>query len=169
MALPLIPSFLSIQQNNFKLGLIARDGRCVISGCWFDGCVGAHILPVTRPEYYGEVLGHGDDPHYIFETEYGLLLSDTLHHAWDRGELALYPQVSSLKVIIALVDQETLLTWFRAFPHTRKRTSSSTSSTARSRTGSNTMARFLRPPTSDPLLTITRTGGFSLSITSSAR
>lgn len=43
------------------------------------------------PQYYEEALE--DDPGYLFEARFGLLLEDAVHHAFDRGELALFEQV----------------------------------------------------------------------------
>lgn len=43
-------------------------------------------------QYYVEVLG--DDVGSLFNAEYGILVSDGLHHPFDRGEWALWPDVS---------------------------------------------------------------------------
>lgn len=43
-------------------------------------------------QYYEEVLGY--EITYPFHESFGLLLADSLHHAFDRGEWALWPDVS---------------------------------------------------------------------------
>lgn len=45
----------------------------------------------TRGKYYEEALE--EDPGYLFEARFGLLLEDAVHHAFDRGELAFFEQV----------------------------------------------------------------------------
>lgn len=36
----------------------------------------------------------GDAPTSLFQTQFGILLRDDIHHAFDRGHIALYPLVS---------------------------------------------------------------------------
>ncbi|PWN86467.1 hypothetical protein FA10DRAFT_263348 [Acaromyces ingoldii] len=78
-------------QASFREALVGRDYSCILSDTKFTGCTASHILPQSRPEYYEEVLGY--DPRYYFHVSYGLLLEDKIHHAFDRGEWALYPIV----------------------------------------------------------------------------
>jgi hypothetical protein len=53
------------------------------------------MLPLTNRafciQYYTEVLGH--TPTSLFQTQFGVLLRDDIHHAFDRGHIALYPLV----------------------------------------------------------------------------
>ena len=52
-------------------------------------------------QYYEEVLGI--ESNYLFMPSYGLLLRDDLHHSFDRGEIALYPQVSARSSTIQMI------------------------------------------------------------------
>lgn len=49
-------------------------------------------------QYYDEVLG--DDVGSLFSAEYGILISDGLHHPFDRGEWALWPDVSRSSAVM---------------------------------------------------------------------
>ncbi|KIS68047.1 uncharacterized protein UMAG_04089 [Mycosarcoma maydis] len=44
-------------------------------------------------QYYTEVLG--DAPTSLFQTQFGILLRDDIHHAFDRGHIALYPLMNA--------------------------------------------------------------------------
>ncbi|CAO1635885.1 unnamed protein product [Jaminaea pallidilutea] len=81
----------SANQSAFREYLIYRDGECLLSETVFKGCTAAHILPMSRPEYYTEVLGFDPGP-FLYQGAYGILLRDDLHHSHDRGEWALYPR-----------------------------------------------------------------------------
>ncbi|KDN36249.1 hypothetical protein K437DRAFT_260186 [Tilletiaria anomala UBC 951] len=83
-------------QSRFRVALIARDTFCLLSGADYEDCVASHILPLSRPEYYAEVLG--EDVQYLFKAEYGLLLRSDLHHSFDRGEWALHIDGDNLVV-----------------------------------------------------------------------
>ncbi|CAO1618056.1 unnamed protein product [Jaminaea pallidilutea] len=83
----------SPNQSSFRVSIIARDFCCLITEEDYEACTPSHILPLSRPEYYEEVLGY--DPGFLFEPSFGLLLRDDLHHAFDRGSIALYPQVQA--------------------------------------------------------------------------
>ncbi|KAL6956002.1 hypothetical protein U1Q18_044744 [Sarracenia purpurea var. burkii] len=94
--------------------LISRDSFCLLTGEDFEDCTAAHILPQSRPEvrwrkvccesvsslptqcallsqYYCEAMGF--EPNTLFMPSFGLLVRDDLHHAFDRGQWALWPQV----------------------------------------------------------------------------
>ncbi|CAO1621278.1 unnamed protein product [Parajaminaea phylloscopi] len=88
----------TLNQSKFHLHLIARDSRCLITDSGWEGCTAAHILPQSRPEYYAEVLGRMASTTHLFLPAYGVLLRDDLHHAFDRGEIAFYPQGENLVV-----------------------------------------------------------------------
>ncbi|GAK68496.1 uncharacterized protein PAN0_114d6756 [Moesziomyces antarcticus] len=62
----------SANQSKFRFTVVARDYFCLISDVEYPSCTAAHILPVSRPEF-------------------GVLLRDDIHHAFDRGHIALYP------------------------------------------------------------------------------
>ncbi|PWN19880.1 hypothetical protein BCV69DRAFT_313615 [Microstroma glucosiphilum] len=87
----------SVNQSTFRTKLQIRDGGCVISNAHFTASVPAHILPVSRPEYYREILGLHRNAR-LYDTSYGLLLARDLHHAFDRGSIALYPDENRLIV-----------------------------------------------------------------------
>ncbi|KDN52899.1 hypothetical protein K437DRAFT_272187 [Tilletiaria anomala UBC 951] len=83
-------------QNDFRVSLIARDFCCLLSGLHYSNCTASHILPLSRPEYYSEVLG--GNVRYLFKPEHGLLLRSDLHHSFDRGEWAFHPDGENLVV-----------------------------------------------------------------------
>ncbi|CAO1621224.1 unnamed protein product [Parajaminaea phylloscopi] len=88
------------RQSSFRWEVVARDSVCLISDVNFRDCTAAHILPQSRPEYYAEVLGPQANTSHLFRPSYGLLLSDILHHAFDRGQIAFYPKGEDLIVHI---------------------------------------------------------------------
>ncbi|PWN86674.1 hypothetical protein FA10DRAFT_50613 [Acaromyces ingoldii] len=59
-------------QAAFRRALLARDGACLLSD-----------------RYYSELLGH--QPGSYHEVEYGILLQSDLHHSFDQGNWALFP------------------------------------------------------------------------------
>ena len=75
----------SANQDNFRFQLAIRDGFCLVTNS--KKAVASHILPISRPEYYTEVLGY--DPGYLYDVSYGLFLRRDMHHAFDRGEWSL--------------------------------------------------------------------------------
>lgn len=83
----------SANQSKFRFTVVARDYFCLVSDVEYPSCTAAHILPVSRPEYYTEVLG--DAPTSLFQTQFGILLRDDIHHAFDRGHIALYPLMNA--------------------------------------------------------------------------
>ncbi|KAK0562189.1 hypothetical protein OC844_002819 [Tilletia horrida] len=78
----------SAHQSRFCFQVAARDSLCLVTGADPEDCTAAHILPVTRLDYYVEVLGNDRD---VFEPSAGLFLRDDLHHAFDRFEFAFWP------------------------------------------------------------------------------
>lgn len=87
------------RQSRFRTLLQIRDGRCIVTNNPdTDDAVAAHILPVSRPEYYQEVLGA--QPWSLFHVSYGILLEFAWHHAFDRGDWALYPCPDSTDLIV---------------------------------------------------------------------
>lgn len=105
------------QQNEFRNALYIRDGFCLLT----DQPPGqaAHILPQSRPEYYKEVLGH--DPVNYFNVAFGLLLKSDPHHAFDRGDWALFPSPSDPSVLIVHVFNDELSTSYHGKIITRER------------------------------------------------
>jgi hypothetical protein len=89
----------SANQDHFRFQLAIRDGFCLVTDR--KKAVAAHILPLSRPEYYTEVLGY--DPGYLYDVSYGLFLSRDLHHAFDRGEWGLYPKPGCADTLIVHV------------------------------------------------------------------
>ena len=102
---------LLVHQAAFRRALLARDGACLLSDR-VRSSVACHILPQSRPEvsagptksriscdlhqvlfcsiqYYSELLGH--QPGSYHEVEYGILLQSDLHHSFDQGNWALFP------------------------------------------------------------------------------
>ncbi|KAL6956044.1 hypothetical protein U1Q18_044786 [Sarracenia purpurea var. burkii] len=86
----------STNQNHFKMALVARDTCCLLSAASWQASTGCHILPQSRSEYYAEIFE--DEVDYLFRPEYGLLLRDDLHHAFDRGQWALHQDGENLIV-----------------------------------------------------------------------
>ncbi|KDN52898.1 hypothetical protein K437DRAFT_151000 [Tilletiaria anomala UBC 951] len=96
----------SQNQNAFRESLLVRDGSCLLTDRRYTTCTAAHILPQSRPEYYEEVMGY--DPGYLFLPQYGFLVSDELHHAFDRGEWAFWPEGENLVVHFLYPQNESL-------------------------------------------------------------
>ena len=94
-------------QSQFRLALVARDFSCLLSDAEYEKCTACHILPQSRPEYYEEVLG--TQARYLFSPAYGLLLRDDLHHAFDRGEIALLPHEDRYIVHVFKYDKDTAI------------------------------------------------------------
>ncbi|CAO1625650.1 unnamed protein product [Parajaminaea phylloscopi] len=86
----------SVMQSHFGLGVAVRDGSCLLTETWYSGCVAAHILPQSRPEYYEEFLGRKVAS--LDAPRFGVLLRHDLHHAFDRRHFAFYPQGDNLIV-----------------------------------------------------------------------
>ncbi|OWZ30827.1 hypothetical protein C347_03972 [Cryptococcus neoformans AD2-60a] len=79
----------SVNQSRFRISLIARDGRCVVSGAHWESCTASHIVPASRPDIYDRFYGdEGGLP--MFRPSAGLLLRDDLHHAFDRLMFSFY-------------------------------------------------------------------------------
>ncbi|KDN36245.1 hypothetical protein K437DRAFT_260182 [Tilletiaria anomala UBC 951] len=80
-------------QSSFRIELIARDTKCLLTDAHWRLCTAAHIIPQSRPEYYAEILSPSEmQTLWPFEPQYGILVRDDLHRAFDRGEWALWPQ-----------------------------------------------------------------------------
>ncbi|KAK1920702.1 hypothetical protein DB88DRAFT_423306, partial [Papiliotrema laurentii] len=79
----------SVNQTRFRTALIARDFSCLVSETDYEDCTACHIIPQSRPDVYQAVLGISYPPP-LFRPAAGLLLSDTLHHAFDRLELSFW-------------------------------------------------------------------------------
>ena len=95
----------SQSQTQFRSQLYRRDSSCIVTDD--DDAEAAHILPQSRPEYYQEIFGY--DPVYYFDVSYGLLLSKKLHHRWDNGDWALYPDPADADTLIVHIFEGTLL------------------------------------------------------------
>ncbi|PWN86694.1 hypothetical protein FA10DRAFT_282151 [Acaromyces ingoldii] len=80
----------SANQQSLRIGVIARDGRCLITEKPYNLCTGSHIVPFSRPDIYAELLGYEDE--WLFETWMGLLLEDGIHKCFDRYEISIYPR-----------------------------------------------------------------------------
>ncbi|KAK0544848.1 hypothetical protein OC846_005901 [Tilletia horrida] len=81
-------------QRDFRDHVLARDSTCLISDAGLDHCIAGHILPVTRPEQYREILRFFPDSSHPIEARVstGLLLRHDLYRSYRAGEWALYPQ-----------------------------------------------------------------------------
>lgn len=92
-------SYSNPQESHFKLCLINRDSRCIVTDDpeW-ESAVGAHILPTNQSEDYRRALGH-QPPDYL-HVSYGILLDRGWHHAFDNGDWSLYPCPNSTDLII---------------------------------------------------------------------
>jgi len=105
-------TYVQFLQQSFREDLLARDGRCLLTDVSHKRCTPAHILPQSRPEvssktstsmqsadhsffqphqYYEEVMGY--DPGAPSLPQFGILVASDLHHAFDRGQWALWPKV----------------------------------------------------------------------------
>ncbi|OWT37221.1 hypothetical protein C362_05351 [Cryptococcus neoformans Bt1] len=83
--------------NQFRMGVVARDGTCLVTDVMHSYCTSCHIVPLSRPDVYQLILGINRDPP-LYKTSAGLLVRDDLHHAYDRLEWSLYYKDGSFYV-----------------------------------------------------------------------
>ncbi|PWN20318.1 hypothetical protein BCV69DRAFT_299454 [Microstroma glucosiphilum] len=93
----------SVNQSPFRTKLTGRDAVCLVTDSDPDRCTAAHILPISRPEYYVEVLGLDQDAP-LYSTAYGLLLRKDIHSDFDQGRIAFYPHRDRLIVHVFDLD-----------------------------------------------------------------
>ncbi|AGV14750.1 hypothetical protein, variant [Cryptococcus neoformans var. grubii H99] len=83
--------------NQFRMGVVARDGTCLVTDVMHSYCTSCHIVPLSRPDVYQLILSINRDPP-LYKTSAGLLVRDDLHHAYDRLEWSLYYKDGSFYV-----------------------------------------------------------------------
>ena len=103
---------ISGQENSFRDGIRARDGKCVMSGIanlrssrnnW-SGFQSAHIFPLGNESYWNEVnfdrwITDMDDTtgvSRINSCQNGFLLSASIHQDFDNYLISVNPDVSKL-------------------------------------------------------------------------
>lgn len=82
----------SVNQNNFRTALIARDSVCLLTGTRWDSCAASHIVPFSRPDIYARELGVPPELVNLYGTSAGLLVNRLYHRALDVFEWSLRPQ-----------------------------------------------------------------------------
>lgn len=96
------------RQSLFKMQLARRDGRYIVTDSpEEEDAVAAHILRVSRPEYYREILGTGPRfPVDLFHVSYGILLDPAWHRAFDTGDWGLFQSPDSTDLLVHVFQGE---------------------------------------------------------------
>lgn len=79
----------SSAQSSLREAVVARDGRCIVTGVMSSLCDAAHLVPKTRPDIYDLVLGD-DFEGYRYAPSMGVLLGKTEHVAYDKYQWSFY-------------------------------------------------------------------------------
>lgn len=78
-------------QAKFREALVARDGRCVVTGSTrFESVTACHIVPQSLGQLYLDEITGTPNEVLVFSPRNGLLLSEMLHKSFDRYRWGIY-------------------------------------------------------------------------------
>ena len=78
------------RQSSFRLSLVARDSRCVVTGSPWEACMASHIVPFSRLDVYQRIYIPGISENNLFEPCMGVLLDDRFSRLLDRFKWTIY-------------------------------------------------------------------------------